>query len=503
MPKGKVVVIGAGLSGLAAGCYARMNEHPTVILEQQGKPGGGAATWSQNGFLIDPGPHLIWGHGPGTATYDLYRELGVLPQRRVMPLKAWVLIDEKGGHRLDLTSPPEKLEEEMKRISPQDTDAIEDLIDAIMAIEPCTVMDLSASRPTDMVGPVSRLHSLWKTRKYLSYLRGRWDRPLSQLSLEFHDPFLQRLVTSLCLPEAPAWLGVTMLSLASNGALGQLEGGSDGLIGAINARFADLGGRLECRSRVERILVDGGRVTGVRLSDGRTEPAEIVVSASDGRETIYKMLEGKNVHDEIERRYRDWRACRPLVGISIGTSLALDATPPLQTMLLDRPMSVGTVSAYSMVVRHYGPGQRSAPPGKSLLRTELESDWHFWYKLRALDRKMYEEEKSRIGREVVSRLEGLFPGITARAEMVEVSTPFTYWKYTMDNEGSCSGWAPTPEMLRSKPIRTLPGLSGLYMAGQWVVPGTGVPSRLFSGKHAIQMMCWDHGRTFKATAPIL
>jgi len=59
----------------------------------------------------------------------------------------------------------------------------------------------------------------------------------------------------------------------------KLRGG----IGALTAHLSDQlvagGGELRLRSRVQKILVADGRVTGVRLEDGCTIGASIVVSA--------------------------------------------------------------------------------------------------------------------------------------------------------------------------------------------------------------------------------
>lgn len=35
-----VIIIGAGIAGLSAGCYARMNGYDTHILEMHDEPGG-------------------------------------------------------------------------------------------------------------------------------------------------------------------------------------------------------------------------------------------------------------------------------------------------------------------------------------------------------------------------------------------------------------------------------------------------------------------------------
>ena len=44
--------------------------------------------------------------------------------------------------------------------------------------------------------------------------------------------------------------------------------------------------------------------------------------------------------------------------------------------------------------------------------------------------------------------------------------------------------------------KTLPGLAGFYMAGQWVEPGGGVPMALMSGRQVTQLICADERRPF-------
>jgi phytoene dehydrogenase-like protein len=40
MPDKSLIIIGAGLAGLSAGCYGRMNGYRVQILEQDTRPGG-------------------------------------------------------------------------------------------------------------------------------------------------------------------------------------------------------------------------------------------------------------------------------------------------------------------------------------------------------------------------------------------------------------------------------------------------------------------------------
>ncbi len=49
MPK-SIIIIGAGMAGLSAGCYAQMNGYTTHIFEQHGSPGGVCTSWKRKGY---------------------------------------------------------------------------------------------------------------------------------------------------------------------------------------------------------------------------------------------------------------------------------------------------------------------------------------------------------------------------------------------------------------------------------------------------------------------
>jgi protoporphyrinogen oxidase len=80
-----------------------------------------------------------------------------------------------------------------------------------------------------------------------------------------------------------AWIWARMVRLARSRTspwreeLGYVEGGSATVLDALAADFARRGGRIVLNAKVEQILLEGGRATGVR-SDGETLPAGAVVS---------------------------------------------------------------------------------------------------------------------------------------------------------------------------------------------------------------------------------
>ena len=73
----KVVIIGAGLSGLSTGCYARMNGYDTEILEMNDLPGGVCTSWRRGDYLFDHCLHWVLGSSRGNSLYPIFEELGV------------------------------------------------------------------------------------------------------------------------------------------------------------------------------------------------------------------------------------------------------------------------------------------------------------------------------------------------------------------------------------------------------------------------------------------
>ena len=73
----KIIIIGAGVSGLSAGIYAQMNGHNATIYERHFKAGGNLTGWDRCGYHIDNCIHWLTGTNPAT---ELYRTWSCLRQ---------------------------------------------------------------------------------------------------------------------------------------------------------------------------------------------------------------------------------------------------------------------------------------------------------------------------------------------------------------------------------------------------------------------------------------
>src|SRR6201995_1041467 len=90
----------------------------------------------------------------------------------------------------------------------------------------------------------------------------------------------------------------------------KLKGGIGALTEHLRELFIAHGGEIRFRTKAERILVDGGKVTGVRLRDGSIISAPIVVSNLSPDITLTELIETEHVAAELVSRVsgRDHRA---------------------------------------------------------------------------------------------------------------------------------------------------------------------------------------------------
>jgi len=80
-----IIIIGAGMGGLAAGIYGQTNGYKTRVFEMHTLPGGQCSSWKRGGFTFDACIHHLFGCAPSSRIYGLWKELGAMPRELVKP----------------------------------------------------------------------------------------------------------------------------------------------------------------------------------------------------------------------------------------------------------------------------------------------------------------------------------------------------------------------------------------------------------------------------------
>ncbi|HSD57384.1 MAG TPA: NAD(P)-binding protein, partial [Methanotrichaceae archaeon] len=311
-----IIIIGAGIAGLSTGCYAQMNGYDSQIFEMHSKPGGLCTAWQRNGYTIDGCIHHLGGAGPNSRFYRVWEELGAVQNRPMIFHDRLVSVKGPDGKTFDAFTNIDRLEQHMKELSPADSKVIEEYTNATRNF---TRLDFSAMLlfgPEDMAALQS-----------LAGEMAKWGSiTMKEYAARFTDPFLRRAfpVIQYGSPGLPAAINLSFLAGCQDHTLGWPSGGSLEFSKDIERRYTDLGGRAHYRSKVEKILVEGNHAVGVSLADGTEKRADIVISAADGFTTIFKMLGGKYVNDEIRAYYAQPPSFPELNKMDLQVSFGVD-----------------------------------------------------------------------------------------------------------------------------------------------------------------------------------
>jgi phytoene dehydrogenase-like protein len=494
-----IIVIGAGLSGLSAGCYGRMNGYRTNIFEMHSSAGGVCTAWERKGYTIDGAVNWVVGTRPGGMFHRFWEELGAVQNWSIYNHQRHMVVENRDGRALTIYCDADQLERHLLEIAPEDGKVIRELTDAVRR---AAKFRMQEEKPEELYNLVD----LVKTAGMLPVMRfmKKWSRvSTGDFTARLTNPFLREVLPLAFGSDMPMVMVLMMLGWQHGKLAGYVLGGALHLAHSIETRYLELGGEVRYDARVEKILVEGDRAAGVRLHDGSEHRADWIISTADGRTTIFDMLEGRYTDREIEERYAHPKLFKPLVYISLGVARELDDLPASIGGLiypLNRPITIAGREETSMCVRSYCFDPSLAPEGKNVLIVQYETDYDYWSELRR-DRKRYNAEKQRIVQEVIDALEQRFPGIGEDVEMTDVATPITWERYTGNWRGAYEGWMMDAESFSTTMKKTLPGLDGFYMAGQWVNPGGGIPTAVMSGNHTIQLICRRDRRRFVASKP--
>ena len=492
-----IVIIGGGLTGLAAGCYGRMNGYKTTILEMHKTAGGVATAWKRNGYTIDGAMNWLMGTRPGTSFYPFWEELGAAPGWSIFNHDRQSIIEDKEGKSFTVYCDADRMERYLLELAPEDEAPIKELTSTVRSL----IVEMPVDKPAELYSFFDKL-KMMRMASFMMFMR-KWGKiTAKEYARRFKDPFLREMFVST-FGDFPLAMSLMTLGMQHQKAAGYVVGGARALVSAIEKRYRALGGEIHFGAKVERILVENGRAIGARLADGGEQRGDWVISTADGRTTIFDMLGGRYLDDALRSKYDHPNLFQPLVYVALGVNRTFEDIPPTINGFrfpLRKPFKVACKEQATLNVRLYNFDPTLSPVGKNVAVVAFEGDYDHWKNL-SQNPEAYRAEKEKIAADVIGGLEERFPGITGQIEMRDVATPITWERYTGNWRGAYEGWMFDSRNLLSGMKKTLPGLGNFYMAGQWVNPGGGMPTAAMSGHHTIQVICHQGRKKFVTSKP--
>jgi phytoene desaturase len=315
-PSSKVIVIGAGVAGIAVAIRLALKGHQVQVFEASAAPGGKLSELKSNGFRFDAGPSLFT---MPQYVDELFKLAGEDPRAffNYEKLETVCKYFYEDGTRISASSDRNKFAVEIEK----------NTIDTAVSVN--KFLDRS-KRIYDITNPVFLERSLHKFRSYfnLTTLRSLFRFPqidpfrtMNQANTaNFQDSKTIRLFNRYATYngsdpyQAPATLNVIPHFEQHFGAYFP-KGGMYSIVKALAALAAGCGVKFHFNTYVHSIELEENIVRGVK-SGQDFHPADIVVSNMDVWYTYKKLLSGIPIPEKIIRQERSSSALIFYWGIS-------------------------------------------------------------------------------------------------------------------------------------------------------------------------------------------
>ena len=486
----KAVIIGGGVSGLAAGIYAQMCGIESEIHEKHFILGGQCTGWKRKGYTLDNCVHWLTGTNPDTEVYKVWEDVGVLGDGvKIIQPESFMQV-ELDGQSINLWQDTDRLKKDMLAISPEDAEAIEEFIGTVCIFKEFAMPGL---KPFEMMTIIDKLKFLMKMKN-----AGKPYGKYSKMSIEdyaskFRHPLLRKLITTY-LPytyNAASMFYTFGTFCSGNGALP--EGGSLGMVARMEQKYRNLGGKVFTSHEAVGIDKEDDRISAVRFKDGSTATGDYIILACDTNETFRHLIGEEMMDGYFRKRYKN-EAEKYRIYCSINCYLSLDGKAG-DTL----PGAIVVDAQTPFLAKHFDYEPSFAPDGKSVIQTislQYEDDYDRWKVLYDSDREAYRQRKAEFGEMAKKALEQRFPEFEGKLEVLDVATPVTHERYCNAYKGAYMSFILTPFIKKESHAGRLPGLKNLILAGQWLQSPGGLPNAVVTGRFAIQRLCKTAGLKF-------
>ena len=275
-----------------------------------------------------------------------------------------------------------------------------------------------------------------------------------------------------------------MKSLAANDA-GMVEGGSRNLAMNVAKTFISKGGQIIYNSEIDHIYIENNVAKGIVLKNSEMVESDFVISSCDAHHTIYNLLQGQYKDEYFEERF-DNRKYYPLnTGIQVSYKLnKILYNYPKMINFEIKPYTIKDMTIDNITIRNHS-FDNTLNKNVATLTVLLDAKEGLYDYLASLNKKDYLNEKEKLGNHLLNEIKTYIGLSDEDIELIDVSTPLTYERYTNAYKGSYMSFITTRKSKGLMRKGLIKGLDNFAMAGQWIMSPGGLPIALFSGKFAV------------------
>ncbi len=306
MQKKKVKIIGAGFSGLSAASSLASKGFDVEVFEKNFKPGGRASQLEDQGYLFDKGPSWYW---LPDVYEDFFGKFGKRPEdyytlQRLDPSYRVYFSQEDV---VDVPASQKELFDLFESIEPGSAAKLKKFLDEAAykyevgmkefvfkpSLSITEFFDMRILKSVFRLGMFQTIHS---------YVKNRFSDPRLRQILEF--PILFLGATPKTTPSLYTLMNHADLTLGT----WYPDGGFYSVVKGMETLAKDLGVRFHYNSPVEKVLVENGKATGIKVA-GEKLDADVVVGSADYHHVEQHLLPAES--RQYSKKYWNSRKMAP------------------------------------------------------------------------------------------------------------------------------------------------------------------------------------------------
>jgi len=457
------VIIGSGIGGLTCGAFLSRAGMRVLVLERHVTIGGYAHMFRRRSFIFDSGIHSV-PMAEGGVVRRMLSRLRIDHLIKTIEHPSMFDLRAPGGD-FSMPGTEDAILEHLHTCFPSERDSLARLLE-------------SAHRIREVVQGADYDFEEGFIANNREFVDRYHNRPFNSFIEELTtEPRLRRIFRAMWpyvgMPAERAATVFYFMMFSSHLIEGShyVRGGFASLATALRTAITDGGGAVLTRHEVVSLETEGRDVRAAVTADGQRHEGKLFIANCSPYVLHRRLIPESSRSRRWLRRLSGLQPSLSTVGVYLGVTPRIRERHPSNLTFwyasedhnatYEGIMENGSLEPNHLVLLQ--PAEQVPNPTLLLMQFVSPSASDNW-----------KEDKMRVADRMLERAERIIPGLRGEIQLMEVGSPSTYERYTLNTGGALYGFENTSSLYGEARMPTRTHLHNLFQTGHWQRPGGGI-----------------------------